>query len=337
MKKATKTISVILLFAVTAALLTNPKTYTASVLYGFELFVFSVLPSLFPFLVLSRAILNVGGFDGVSGIIGKIFKKIYGVPPSGGYVFLLGLLSGYPVGAKLTADMYLSGRLSLSEARTTAAFSSLSGPLFIISLIGGAILKNASAAVLILLCHYLSAIITGLFFKEKKQKGNAEAIDFTLKIPEQNSLPPQKDGGTIGDTVYSAVSSVLLIGGFIAVFNMFCDMLIGSGLLAPVAALLTKLTNNGDASLAILLSFVEMTRGIFALGASGLPLNFSVPLICALVSFGGLSVTLQSLAFLNRAGISAFSYLKIKTVQSITAGLLATVVILILNLLHISL
>ncbi|MDR1940467.1 MAG: hypothetical protein LBQ40_06745, partial [Clostridiales bacterium] len=270
-------------------------------------------------------------FDGASGFVGKAFKKLYNVPPVGGRIFLLGMICGYPVGAKLTADAYKNGELSKAGAKTVAALSSMSGPLFIISLVGASLLKNAAAAVIILISHYLSAVFCGLFFKNKTAASAAQNGG-SMPPPRNLNHDSRQSGGrgdALAETVSSAITTILTVGGFIALFNMICDIALNSKILAPLSAALTLATKNESASTAVLLSFIEMTRGISDLCASKLPLPFLIPLISALVSFGGLSVTLQSLSFLKPAGVSLFTFLKIKSVQSLSAAFFASAFTLI--------
>ncbi|MDR1906359.1 MAG: hypothetical protein LBQ27_05585 [Clostridiales bacterium] len=308
------------LFAVAAslALVLKPEIYAASFLDGLKLFASSVLPSLFPFLVLGKLFIASGGLGGVSNGFGKIFVKLFNVPKESGGIFLTALISGYPVGAKLVAEMHSKGALNADEAAATTAFTSLSGPLFIIGVIGGALLKNPKAAAIILLCHYASAITAGLCFKNKKKTDRARI--------ESIQKPAALSDNIFGETISSAVSTVLLVGGLVALFNMLCDMALNGGILSLPAGLLTKITGDQNASAGILLSFIEMTRGVKELSASG-DINFCLPLIAAAVTFGGLSVTVQCLAYLKPVGVSAAKYLKIKAVQSFFAWFFATVTI----------
>jgi hypothetical protein len=112
---------------------------------------------------------------------------------------------------------------------------------------------------------------------------------------------------------------------------MLSEMFFRSPIFSFLSAPLSILAENEKIPNA-LLGFIEMTRGVSEVAKSGIPINFSVPLICFLISFGGLSVTLQSLAFLKSAGVTFFGYIKIKAVQAIFAALFSTAAMLILKL-----
>jgi sporulation integral membrane protein YlbJ len=338
-------IAALLIAVLTAALVMNPRIYTASIVDGFGLFARAVLPSLFPFLVLSKMFLSVGGFEGAEKTGGKIFEKLYGVPSVGVSVFLTALLGGYPVGAKMTADMYLDGALTKKEARTAAILSSVASPPFIFGFVGGLF----PHAAVILICHWLSALAAGWFFraKEKNEKSDisvGKKQNLRVSVPRENtknlcvgidkkngSIPRKKGGNLLADAITSAISATLLVGGFIALFYMLSEMFLHSLLFSLLSEALTRVTENEKISGAALLGFIEMTRGVSEVAASGISTNFSVPLVCFFVSFGGLSVTLQSLAFLKPVGIKVFDYIKMKAVQAVFAAFFSTAAMLILN------
>ena len=106
-------------------------------------------------------------------------------------------------------------------------------------------------------------------------------------------------------------------------------MLKNTGILAPAAALLTRLISNERAAYGILTGLIETSRGLSELMKSGAAPSLSIPVSAAIVSFGGLSVVMQSAAFLKRAGVSFFSCLLFKLLQGLFAGLLAAVAVLI--------
>ena len=83
---------------------------------GLLLWYSSVVPALFPFMVLS-AMLSVSG--GISRLV-RPFAVIFrfsGLSPEGIYVLLTGLFCGCPMGAKTCADFLAENRISPGEAR----------------------------------------------------------------------------------------------------------------------------------------------------------------------------------------------------------------------------
>ena len=75
------------------------------------------------------------------------WKTFFGLSPAGAYVLILGLLCGYPMGAKLAHDLYIDQQISRREGEYLLTFSCNASPAFIISYLSGILLKNKISAV----------------------------------------------------------------------------------------------------------------------------------------------------------------------------------------------
>ena len=89
----------------------------------------TVIPSLFPFFLLSGYL--TGGLRG-----GKIIARIYRSPESCGGLLLTGLLGGYPLGARLAAQQCRDGMLTKAQADRLLWFCSQAGPSFLFGIAG---------------------------------------------------------------------------------------------------------------------------------------------------------------------------------------------------------
>ena len=76
----------------------------------------SVIPALFPFLVVSSLLLSLGLGELLSPMLAGLMEPLFRVDGVGSSALLLGLVGGYPIGAKTAADLYRGGRLSRPEA-----------------------------------------------------------------------------------------------------------------------------------------------------------------------------------------------------------------------------
>ena len=106
----------------------------------------------------------------LSKILSPITNKLFGLSSYGIFALISGLLSGYPIGAKLVSELYTEKKLSKSEAQYLLSFTNNSGPLFIIGTVGTIILNNKNIGFFLLLIHYLSALTIGLILKRPKTK-----------------------------------------------------------------------------------------------------------------------------------------------------------------------
>lgn len=288
-----------------------PDRYVPSVSYGLNLFVLNVFPALFPFFFFSTVLSNLNfGYD-LGMVVKKPLKKLFNAPPLAGYVFVMSLLCGYPVGAKILADFYDKGLVSSAEAKGVAAFTSTSGPLFIVGTVGVAMLNDKTAGFLILAGHYAASFLNGFLFRRKKSDSSTEPL-----------APIIKSDAVLKNSITSALVSVAIVGGYIAVFNLLVDMFFDAGIIPLFAAPIKFFGVKSDMAEGIISAFIEITRGCLMVSQSGYPIQITAPVCAFLISNGGLSITMQSLTFLGKCKISPAYYLLFKTTQGILAFLI---------------
>ncbi len=298
-------IALIILLAV------RPERYSASVLYGFRLFVASVMPSLFPFLFFSKLLTSLGVSDDLSAVIGKPLKRLYRVPSEAAYILVISMLSGYPIAAKLVSEALKCGRITEGEAKRILAFSMTSGPLFILGTVAANFFNDKTLGFIVLGAHYLSSFINGLLYC----KGHEP-------VSCRKTLPQSEGNGGLSDAVYNTLGSVMLVGSLIAVFSMLVDVLTDVGLFYGLARLVETCGGNFAASEAFFTGLVEMTRGCLMLSKLGSS-RATVALVSAMISMGGASVTIQAMTFLGGTKISAGYYLRTKVTHAVLAAALA--------------
>lgn len=312
MKKATRRWCIGITAFLSLAFVFSPARYMQSVADGLSLFVFSVLPAMFPFFFFSNLLTALGVAEDLSRYLKKPVRAMFRAPEVGGYVFLMSILSGYPVGARLVADCYERGYVDGAGAKALVAFTSTSGPLFVLGTVGQGMFGSAAIGAALLGAHYAGAILNGFFYRRR-----------SAAFPPCAALPRANGNDFFADGLISAVRSTLIVGGWVALFNMVIVLLGDIGLIPAVGALAQKAGMNGAAAEGFFAGWVEVTRGALNLSKSGAPLVVTLPLTAALVSFGGLSVTLQSLTFLGRAEIKAGYYLLTKLTHAAFSAAIA--------------
>lgn len=100
--------------------------------HGLNLWVNSVVPSLFPFLVATELLSYTNAVNIIGRKLDKFMKPIFNMSGAAAYPLVLGFISGYPIGAKTVCQIYSSGLCSKKEAEILLAYTNNSGPLFII-------------------------------------------------------------------------------------------------------------------------------------------------------------------------------------------------------------
>ncbi len=278
-----------------------PDYFVQSAQNGFKLFALSVLPALFPFCFLAITLTLTGS----SNVISKIFKKptklLFGSNEHGANVLFLSLVSGYPVGATVISELYNNQLIDTNQAKSMFAYGSTSGPLFIIGVVGGAIFDNAKVGAVIMLSHIIATIINGIIFRSKTETKTSIMSSNTTENILQVAM-------------HKSMTNMLLVGGFIVLGGMVVDLvrlanieLLSSTLLSPDSAQIVD---------SLIFGAIEMTRGsIYAENIHNLSLSCATT--SAIISFGGLSILMQSYAILSNTKMKFANILTRKIVQSI--------------------
>ena len=120
-------------------LLYFPREASEGALSGLILSFKTVLPALFPYFVLSGLAVRLGTAGIPGRPFGRIMERLFHLPGGCAPALLLGLLGGYPVGARTGAELYASGRCSRSELSRLLSFCCNGGPGFILGFLGSGI------------------------------------------------------------------------------------------------------------------------------------------------------------------------------------------------------
>lgn len=298
-KKLIRLLPFLALLAALSALLYFSPQVSLAVQEGLSLCYRTIFPSLFPFFVLSTLLISLGFADilgrGLDGPMRLLFHLNGRCAPA----LILGLLGGYPVGARTLLSLYREGSCTREEAERLLAFCNNCGPAFILSVAGATALKSQKAGILLYLIHVLSALCTGLFFR-----GN----HIPRKMPPKPFTPKTDFVSTFVSAVQTAFSSMLSVCSFVVFFTV---------LLRPMRSF----TQNG-----LLIGIVELFNGVCALHAA----KTDFIAAAALIGWGGLSVHAQTLALLCDADLSLRHYFKGKALQAIMSAVLAALTVLFL-------
>ncbi len=215
-KKAKKALplSLIICFFI-CCLVINPQRYIQSIFSGMLLFAKNVAPALFPFFFFTKLLTGLGGANAMGKLLKKPVSRLYNAPSESGYILVMSLISGYPIGAKLISDFYENGNFSVQNCKKVSSFTSTSGPLFVVGTVGTLMLSSPKAGYVLFLCHSLGALVNGLIYRGRQSQEKAL------------SMPPLKDDDELlNKSITSSILSVLVVGGYIAIFSMIIDIAI---------------------------------------------------------------------------------------------------------------
>lgn len=288
---------------------------------AFMLWVNNVIPSLLPFFICIELLKQTNFINFAGKLLTPIMRPLFNVPGSGAFALLMGISSGYPVGAKIASDLYKDNLCTKVEAERLIAFTNSSGPLFVISAVGLGMFENEKIGLILLLTHFLASITVGMIFKHYKSSSTSNIISHTNK--KANSINLSNLGKIMGESINKSISTLLLIGGYIVFFAVINEI---------INVVLLK---NIDSKLIISLlnGFLEITSGLKKIS---LLKNYSLGIILSLsalvLGFGGLSVHMQVASILSDSKLSLKPYLIGKMLQGIFAGIYTFLFIQILQI-----
>ncbi len=297
----------VLLLCFGAAIIIFPERYVNCCFQGFALWAECVLPSLFPFIVISLIFIKTGMADKASLPLKKLTNKL-NLPQNAAVCFVLSILSGYPAGSRMIAEFYDSGALTREDCDKLAPLCSTSGPLFILGSVGYKMFGDKILGVKIFIAHALSAIIFTLIYCRFRPKSRP-------------APPPAKlnDENLLYNVFYGATVSVAVAGGFIAFFYVAAQFLQDFNIFLPAESFL-KLFMEEKAAKALCMGLAEATTGCRFLAESASPLKGAVAGF--IITFGGLSILLQQLSYLTKTGVRPIKFILIKFAQGILCFLL---------------
>ena len=273
---------------------------------GMRLCVTTLIPSLFPFMVLSELFVRSGAASIVGKIVGAPISKLFKISREGGVAWLLGALCGFPIGMRCAISLYEQGKISRSELEHLSTFCNSPSSAFIIGAVGASLLGSQKFGVLLYTAHLISAIIIGFagrFFFPKK------AEEFYCPQDLQNT--ERKSAARIfSDSVSASAMSMLFICAFVLFFSSF------SGILKLFLDRLCL----GKLPRALTVGFFEMTGGVFA--ASELPLRYAIPTVAAITGWSGMSVHFQLVGICGSSKLSLKPYFLAKVMSALLCSAL---------------
>ena len=288
-----------------------PKKVLADSLAGLDLWFHTVLPSLLPFMILSNVLIGANVVSQLMRPFSGFFRHVLGLSPEGGYAWLLGLFCGFPMGARLTGDMYRQHRISREEAGYLLTFANQSSPMFLSTYVVLHGLGDSTLTLPVFVIFYASAFLTSLVFRIRSRRFGLPPSKPKKEVPEQTSY-----GNLLDTSIMNGFEIITRLGGYIILFSILAGIVLQ--LPAPLrtaAPFLSGLT--------------EITTGIHTISGTTLPLQVKFTAIVCCTAFGGFSTVAQTSCMLNGTGLSIFTYLKGKLVNAAVAGLLCLFVFVV--------
>ncbi len=292
-------ICIIALFA-TILLIISPEKSVGYALDSLGICYEVIIPSLFPFFVCSSLLVYSGFCDSLSKSMRFVMKPLFNINGAGAAAFVLGLVSGYPLGALTACQLYEGSYLSKSEAERLLAFCNNSGPLFILGAVGAAMYHSVTFGVILYCSHILAAFTVGIIMRFYKRD--------SYTPPHAPIATVQKSVGEIFRiSLSNSVNSILTVCGaviFVSVISkLFLEFVPATGIMHSV-----------------ILGGFEFVSGMSELSGLDISLFSKLLLSSWIVGFAGLSVHLQVMAVVSHSGLSLVPYITGKVMHGIISA-----------------
>lgn len=316
---------VFLMFCI--SLLLFSKSNLSAIKKGLSLWANSVVPSLFPFFVATELLMNTN-FVNILGRFLNKFMKLFNIRGEGSFAFIMGLISGYPVGAKIACDFRENNICSKEECERLLSFTNNSGPLFIVGTVGISMFGNSTIGFLLLITHILACITVGIIFRFWKY--NSQTINYSntqnTKFKKNQNINFSNLGEILGKSISNSISTILMIGGFVVIFSSIISILKASRILDSLIILLSPIFNilHIDSSFiyGIITGLLEITNGINSIASINIKnISINIILTAFLLGFGGLSILLQVLSITSKTDLSIKPYIYGKLLHGIFSAL----------------
>ena len=308
---------------------------------GLALWANNVIPALFPFFIATELLSHTNIIKVLGKCFNKFMRPIFNIPGIASYPLIMGIVSGYPVGAKIVTELRQKNMCTKVEGERMLAFTNNSGPLFILGTIGIGIFKDTTTGIILLITHFLAGLTVGFLFRFWKYKDTN--ITFAKSYENKSTtIKLSNIGEILTDSIKKSIINILNIGGFIVLFSVIISIIKEThfiNLLYFIFKPLFEMLNINEAfSYGIINGFLELTNGLYQVASIPIKnISFTIIICAFILGFGGISVLLQVYSFVSKSYLSIKPYILGKFLQGIIAAFYTFVIFHFFNFLSLDL
>ncbi len=295
-----------------------------------------LFPALFPFFVISEMMLGFGIVHFFGALLDPMMRPLFRVPGIGGFVMAMGFASGYPIGARLTSQLWEQKLVNRDEGERLVSFTSTSDPIFLIGAVSVGFFHDAGLAVIFALSHYGTGIVLGLIMRfhgssaatpPAVHQDDGPIMMRALRAMHRARL---RDGRPVGlllqEAVQSSLKLVFVIGGLVVFFSAVLELFTAAHVMdffyRAVNAALHLFAIPEPLSQAVVNGFFEVTLGAKSAGSAGdsIALVHKVAIAAFVLSWSGLSVHAQIVSLLNHTNLRYVPFLAARFTHGVLAA-----------------
>ncbi len=286
-------------------ILRNPDVAIEYMGRGLSLCARTVIPSLFPFMVISELMVRSGAGESLGRLFSRPMRYLFGLSGAGCTAVVLGSLCGFPVGARTAVALYDRNAISRRECEHLLTFCNCPSSAFLVTAVGVSLFGNRRLGSVLYFCVLGVSFLVGFiarFFLRHEQAGRDH--------PHHPSGLHPGGAEMFTASVSGAASGMLTVCAYVIFFST----------LSGTLSCLVRVCGGMEPRLfALLCGFLELSGGISE--ASGLPDGRqALILTAAIAGWSGLSVHCQIAGICAGRHISLRPYITAKAVQAILCG-----------------
>ena len=278
-----------------------------TIAYSLHLWVTSLIPTMFPFFVISDILIQYHVTNYIPKVIKNAFCKLFCVSENAVTIFFLSCIGGFPSNARNTRCYYDLHLISRKEAEHILTFTHFSNPIFILSTVSVFFLHQERYGGIILFSHFMGNILIGLFFR----KENIPSSNYTITNEKSQNF-----SFLFVKSIKNAIDTLLLILGTLTSFLIVSSLIIQALHLPAYPGTILK-------------GILEMTMGIKELSLFPIPDIYKIVITTMFLSFGGLSVHLQVLSQIADTDISYLPFFFARIIHALLSGLIVYLLYLV--------
>lgn len=251
-------------------LLCYPEAATEGVRKGISVCTDTLIPTLFPFMLLSQFATEFKLLNIKNRFFARIFEKAFRLPLNALPIILFSFIGGFPLGALLIKSAYEKGELTLSQGQRMLLFCINPAPSFAISTIGYAMYGSDKNGVIIYLSSVISSVIIAFLTRFLCDESD---MMYEVRPFDRNKL---SFSSALSASVNTSVRGIVNICVWVVIFSCLGELI----------SIFNLSQNMSD----FLLMISEVTNGVYSAA-----LNYNLPTVCAVIGFAGFCLHIQVL------------------------------------------
>lgn len=309
-------ICVFLCVSVVTVLFLFPEYCTKGIKNGIDICVEMLIPSLFPYMVLSSFMIRSGSMNGICRFFGKPFGRLTGLPPECLTAVLFSIIGGYPVGAKCVSLLFKDGIIDRIQSRRMMYYCVCSGPAFLLTAVGCLLIGSPTAGAILyfsqLISTFIVMIVVGYIQKNKQSEKTKQQI--SQRINNSGISESFVQSVNDGASAMTGMCSMVLL------FSMLIGILEYSGAINYISGLLSGLGAPVWIH-SLFYGLLEVSIGCKAVHDSTAPLW----VYSAVVGFGGMCVHFQILSLTSAFRLEILRYLIARVINSVISSFISII------------